>query len=177
MKITESQLKSCGVNSTKARIYAPLLSKYSDMYKINTPLRMAHFLAQVLHESAYLNYVKELASGAAYDTGRLAKKLGNTPEADGDGQRYKGRGLIQITGRANYIDCGKGLHLNLIDNPELLEQPEYAAWSAAWFWDKYKLNSLADKDALTLITKKINGGTNGLSNRLTLLGKAKRALR
>lgn len=177
MVVTESQLRSCGVNLTKAKIYAPLLSKYSDKYQINTQMRMAHFLAQVLHESACLNYVKELASGAAYDTGRLAKMLGNTPEADGDGQRYKGRGLIQITGRTNYTECGKGLKLDLISHPELLEKPEYAVWSACWYWDKYKLNLLADKDQLTNITKKINGGTNGLSNRLALLGKAKKALR
>ena len=176
MQVTTSELKYCGVTSAKAEVYALIISKYSDDFGITTKMRMAHFLAQVLHESCCFRYVKELASGAAYDTGSKAKALGNTPEADGDGQKYKGRGLIQITGTNNYRACGKFLHQDLLAHPELLEQPEFAFKSAGWFWQKAGLNALADKDELTKITKKINGGTNGLSQRLAYLGKAKRAL-
>ena len=148
MEITVQQLKSCGVLEAKAKIYAPIISKESSHFEIVTPMRMAHFLAQILHESGCFKYVKELASGKAYDTGKKALMLGNTPEADGDGQRY----------------------------PELLEQPGWAVKSAMWFWLTQDLNLKADRDELTNITKRINGGTNGLSQRLALLGKAKRAL-
>lgn len=175
MQVTTSELTACGVSVTKAAVYAPIISKYSDEFGINTKMRMAHFLAQVLHESGCFRYVKELASGAAYDTGRLAKALGNTPEADGDGQRYKGRGLIQITGTTNYRKCGEFFHQDFLAHPELLEKPEWAFRSAGWFWKTHGLNELADRDELTNITKKINGGTNGLSQRLAYLGKAKRA--
>lgn len=176
MEITVQQLKACGVLEAKANIYAPIISKESSHFEIVTPMRMAHFLAQILHESGCFKYVKELASGKAYDTGKKALMLGNTPEADGDGQRYKGRGLIQITGKANYRACGKYFNTDFVSNPELLEQPEWAVKSAMWFWLTQGLNLKADRDELTNITKRINGGTNGLSQRLTLLGKAKRAL-
>lgn len=176
MEITQSQLMSCGVQASKASVYAPIITKYSDQFGINTPMRMAHFLAQVLHESGSFKYVKELASGEAYDTGRLAKALGNTPEADGDGQRYKGRGLIQITGTTNYRNCGIFFQQDFLAHPEKLEEPEWAFKSAGWFWSTNGLNQMADRDELTKITKRINGGTNGLIQRLSLLGKTKRAL-
>lgn len=134
--------------------------------------REAMFLAQIAHESGSFNYVEEIASGAAYDTGRLAERLGNTPEADGDGQRYKGRGLIQITGTDNYRACGEALGLDLLANPELLEMPEYAAQSAAWFWYSHECNELADKGDFLAVTKKINGGTNGWQDRLAYYGRA-----
>lgn len=137
-------------------------------YEINTVPRQAAFLAQIGHESGRLQFVRELASGKAYDTGRKAKNLGNTPEADGDGQRYKGRGLIQITGFRNYVLCGTALELDLIDHPELLEEPGNAAMSAAWFWWNAKLNELADKGFFRTITKRINGGYNGMEDRLFL---------
>lgn len=175
MKVTPLQLVQCGVSLVKANVYAPIFTQFSDQFGINTPMRMSHFLAQVLHESGCFKYVKELASGAAYDTGRKAIALGNTPEADGDGQKYKGRGLIQITGTTNYRNCGNDLKQDFLQHPELLEQPEWAFKSAGWFWQKQGLNELADRDQLLVITKKINGGTNGYSQRLAFLGKAKRA--
>ena len=143
-------------------------------FNISTPARQAAFIAQIAHESGEFKYVRELASGAAYDTGRLAYRLGNTPQADGDGQKYKGRGLIQITGRSNYIACGKALELDLINSPELLEQPINAARSAAWFWSVHGLNELADAGDFVGITKRINGGTNGLDDRKAYWARAKR---
>lgn len=145
-------------------------------YCIQTPLQVAHFLAQIGHESGRLVYVREIASGVDYDTGRKAAMLGNTPAADGDGQRYKGRGLIQITGKANYQAVSDALGVDFVRIPEFLEKPEFAAMSAAWFWSERKLNELADQDLLTRITQKINGGYNGINERRALLKALKKVL-
>lgn len=145
-----------------------------DEFEVNTPKRQAAFLAQLAHESGSFRYVKELASGEAYE-GR--KDLGNTEH--GDGVRYKGRGLIQITGRANYAACSVALFghpSRLLTEPELLEQPESACRSAAWFWHSRKLSDLADVDDFIRITKRINGGTNGLADRQAYWERAKLAL-
>ena len=157
----------------KARIpsfIAPLNAAMQE-YHINSPLRQAAFIAQIAHESGELRYVKEIASGAAYE-GR--KDLGNTQP--GDGMRYKGRGLIQITGRNNYAECGKALGVDLITNPELLETNDLACRSAAWFWASHGLNDLADKGDFDRITKRINGGLNGYQERLVYHARAKTAL-
>ena len=140
-------------------------------FEINTPARQAAFLAQIAHESGSLRYVKEIASGAAYE-GR--KDLGNTEE--GDGMRFKGRGLIQITGRANYTQCGAALGLDLLAEPDLLEQTGNACRSAAWFWQTRGLNELADDGEFKLITKRINGGYNGLEDRRAYYTRAKETL-
>jgi putative chitinase len=137
-------------------------------YEINTPLRQAAFLAQIAHESGELRYVREIASGEAYE-GRA--DLGNTKA--GDGKRFRGRGLIQVTGRANYEACGKALGLPLLDFPEMLELPTYAAKSAAWFWKSRGLNELADNGSFKEITKKINGGYNGWTDRQKFYERAK----
>jgi putative chitinase len=104
--------------------------------------------------------------------------LGNTPEADGDGQRFRGRGLIQITGRRNYLACSQALFGDdrLLLQPQLLEQVQWACESAAWFWQSNGLNELADKDQFTTITRRINGGLNGLEDRLRLWARAKAVL-
>jgi len=140
-------------------------------FEINTSTRQAAFIAQIAHESGQFRYVRELASGAAYE-GRV--DLGNTMK--GDGVRFKGRGLIQITGRANYKACGVALGLDLVLYPELLEQPMYACRSAAWFWKTHGLNELADAGDQTKITRRINGGTNGLAERLAYFEIAKRVI-
>lgn len=140
-------------------------------FHINSPARQAAFLAQIAHESGELRYVKEIASGSAYE-GR--KDLGNTQP--GDGMKYKGRGLIQITGRNNYADCGKSLGVDLITNPELLETNDLACRSAAWFWASHGLNDLADKGDFERITKRINGGTNGIKQRYAYLAMANEVL-
>ena len=148
-------------------VYLEPLRDTMEIYDICTPPRMAAFLAQLAHESGEFRYVRELASGAAYDTGTLAVRLGNTPEADGDGQKYKGRGLIQITGHDNYEACSLALFddLRLLIRPELLEEPQWATLSAGWFWHRHNLNTLADRGEFKQITKKINGGYNGLEDR------------
>ena len=153
----------------KARIppfIAPINAAMREFH-INSPIRQAAFIAQIAHESGELRYVKEIASGAAYE-GR--KDLGNTQP--GDGMRYKGRGLIQITGRNNYAECGKALGVDLITNPELLETNGLACRSAAWFWASRGLNDLADKGDFERITKRINGGYNGLKERQAYYAKA-----
>lgn len=147
-------------------------------YGIDTQRRVSAFLAQIAHESGQLRYVRELASGEAYDTGRLAARLGNTPEADGDGQRYKGRGLIQITGHDNYRECSLALYgdpMTLLRNPEMLEDPVAAARSAAWFWWSRGLNVVADcPNSFQTITRRINGGLNGYEERVAYFERAQR---
>lgn len=140
-------------------------------FNINTKPRQAAFLAQIGHESGQLRYTREIASGDAYE-GR--KDLGNT--WPGDGRRYKGRGLLQITGRTNVLACGKALGLDLENNPELLELPENACRSAGWFWSTRGCNELADTGDQIKVTKKINGGTNGLADRLALFEAAVKVL-
>lgn len=162
----------------RADVFLSPLNQTMDRYEIIGPLRMAAFLAQIAHESGELRYVRELASGADYDIGRKAVSLGNTPEADGDGQLYKGRGLIQLTGRTNYELCSKGLFGDdrLLQEPELLETPLYASLSAGWFWDKNYLNGLADVKDFRGITRKVNGGYNGFAQRLDYYGRALQVL-
>lgn len=146
-------------------------------YHINTPLRLSHFFAQIDHESGGFKYLRELGSNKyldKYDTGKLAERLGNTPEDDDDGQKYCGRGYIQITGRANYIVLSKDTRIDFLNNPELLEQEANAMISACWYWNKHKLNDLADLDDIKTITKRINGGYNGLEDRKIKLGKYKK---
>jgi putative chitinase len=151
------------------KFYAPLATAMLT-YGITTPKRQAAFLAQIAHESGSLAYVREIASGQAYE-GR--SDLGNVEP--GDGVRFKGRGLIQITGRANYNDVSFALGVNFAADPSKLEQPEYAAMSAAWFWHKHGLNGLADRDAFGSITKIINGGFNGLDDRIVSWLSARKA--
>jgi predicted chitinase len=142
--------------------------------KIDTPRRQAHFLAQIGHESGELRFRAEIASGEAYE-GR--RDLGNTQP--GDGRRFKGRGLIQLTGRANYREYGRaiGREADILVHPELLEtDPDLCVDVAGWFWAKRNLNTLADADDLTGITKRINGGLNGLEDRRRLLKRAKALL-
>jgi len=177
--ITLSQLTAIMPQAgARAARFLPALNDAMAEFGIDTPARQAAFLAQVAHESGSLRYVRELASGEAYDTGRLAGRLGNTPEADGDGQRYKGRGLIQITGRHNYRECSRALFGDdrLLDSPEVLEQAVPACRSAAWFWASRKLNALADAGDFVRITIRINGGTNGLDDRLAYYDRAREVL-
>ncbi len=162
--ITKEQLSKI-YPSGKARIdiFLPFINKYAEQYQVSTKLRVAAFLAQVGHESGQLRYVEELASGSAYE-GR--KTLGNT--LPGDGVKFKGRGLIQITGRSNYTLLSKDFGIDFINNPALLSSPEWAVRSAFWFWSKNNLNSLADISDFRTITRRVNGGYNGLADREAL---------
>lgn len=171
--ITNDQLKAMMPFATDSNIkrYIQPLNDTLVKYNINTPQRIASFLAQLAHESGSLKYSREIASGEAYE-GR--KALGNTEP--GDGKRFKGRGLIQLTGRLNYLAISKALGVDFISTPSLLEEPNYATLSAGWFWNKNNLNLLADKDDFKGITKKINGGFNGLDDRIKHWNRIKTVL-
>jgi len=119
---------------------------------INTPARQNAFIAQLAHESGQFRYMEELASGKAYE-GR--RDLGNTQP--GDGERYKGRGPIQITGRSNYEQAGKALGLDLVGHPEIAAQPDVGFRLAAWYWNTRNLNNLADQKNFSGITRAVNG--------------------
>lgn len=176
----EQLLKIMPLSRPHAAPWVTLLNQAMDEYSINTPRRITAFLAQVAQESCELRYVRELASGADYDTGRLAARLGNTPEADGDGQKYKGRGLIQVTGTDNYRKCSMALFSDpqvLLDHPERLEERALAARSAAWFWWSNGLNTLADTpNSFQAITKRVNGGLNHYAERLQYFDRAKKVI-
>lgn len=159
---------------TRAMTFLVPLNRAMEEFNIDTPARQAAFLAQIAHESGSLRYVRELASGEGYE-GRAA--LGNTQP--GDGVRYKGRGLIQITGRANYSQCSEALFGDpdhLLDHPEILEQTEHACRSAAWFWKSRGLNERADRAEFDRITRVINGGINGMEDRLAHWDRALKVL-
>ena len=176
MPITEQQLLQILPNAGRqAGVFVPVLNTAMAKYGIVTRLRMAAFVAQVGHESGQLRYVREIWGPTAQQAGYEGRAdLGNTVK--GDGSRYRGRGLIQVTGRANYAACGEALGLDLINKPELLEVPQWAAMSAAWFWSMKGLNTLADQGEFVKITRRINGGINGLEDRQALHDMALKVL-
>ena len=169
-------------------------------YDIDTPKRQAAFIGQCSYESANftnlqenLNYSAQrlmqvwpsrfpyiiAAEPYAHNPEKLANfvyagRMGNLE--DGDGYTYRGRGLIQITGREMYAKCGNALGIDLIDNPDLLLTPEYATLSASWFWNKHGLNTLADAQEYGTMTRRINGGTTGLDDRIAKITKALQVL-
>jgi putative chitinase len=198
MPITSQQLLQILPGAGKqADVFAPALSLAMEKHQINTPKRIAAFIAQVGHESGQLrslvenlNYSAEglirtwpkrftllTATCAARKPEQIANivyasRMGNGPAATGDGWKYRGRGLVQITGWVNYQACGSALGLDLLTKPELLEQPIYAALSAAWYWSSNGLNELADDGKFEAITQRINGGQNGAADRLAIYQRA-----
>lgn len=156
---------------SKAKAYLPFLNRAMAEAKINTKPRKAMFLAQLAHESVSLRYFEEIASGAAYE-GR--RDLGNIHP--GDGVRYKGRGPIQLTGRSNYRAAGRALGLPLESKPKMAAQPSVGFRTAAWFWTSRGLNRYADQGNFREVTRRINGGFNGLSDRLAYYRRALAAL-
>ena len=148
-----------------------VLADTLDSYAINTRLRIAHFLAQTCHESAGFRTTEEFASGEDYE-GRA--DLGNN--RPGDGVRYKGRGLLQLTGRANYKSFGGLLGVDLEGQPSLAAEPVLSLRIACEFWKKKNLNALCDADDIVGLTRRINGGTNGLDDRRALTAKAKASI-
>lgn len=161
MPLTTAQLQACmPFAGERAAMYAEALNSAMLEFGINTPIRQAAFLAQVAHESGSLRYTREIADGSAYE-GR--KDLGNT--SVGDGKKFVGRGLIQVTGRINTLAC-----LAALGRPEAdlayLETPIGASRSAAWFWKWKGLNEVADAGKFGSLTKLINGGYNGLDDRI-----------
>lgn len=149
----------------------PHLGPVLEAGDIATPLRIAHFLAQIAHESDGMCTTEEYATGAAYE-GR--RDLGNTQP--GDGRRYKGRGLLQLTGRANYTTYSQILSVDLLGDPERAAEPVLSLRVAAAFWRREDVSPAADRDDLVTVTRIINGGRNGLADRAAYLGKAKAAI-
>lgn len=182
MAITENQLsRAWGASTDIGKKWAGVMSAAMAVFAIDTPNRAAAFLAQCGHESGRGRYTREIwgptPAQARYE-GRA--DLGNTQP--GDGKRFMGRGLIQTTGRANYCATRDGLRKFVPDvpdfeaMPQLLEQSEWAALSAAWHWHSRGLNALADVGDFRRITIRVNGGTNGMADRLALWAKAKEVM-
>lgn len=183
MHITDQILiDATGCTAANAGLYAEHLDEACQRYEINTPERLAACLAQIGHESGSLRYAREIwGPTPAQKRYEGRADLGNTEP--GDGIRYCGRGLIQTTGRWNYRRVTMRMRSRLgaavpdfEADPEELERPRWAAMSAADYWDMHKLNDLADAGDFTAITRKINGGLNGQTDRLARWAKAKRAL-
>lgn len=170
--MTPDQLrKVMPYSAGRVDVFADPLMAAMGEFGITTARRQAAFIAQVAHESGELRYTREIADGSAYE-GRA--DLGNTHS--GDGPTFKGRGLIQITGRANYEVCGKALGMSLLLNPGWLETPLGACRSAGWFWQTHALNGFADADKFGSITKAINGGYNHIDERLAYWIRARKEL-
>ena len=190
-------------NPEMCKYYINALNKILPEYKVNTKLRLCHFLAQILHESGNLKYKSENLNYSAkalrsvfpkyFKTDEIANqyarkpekianrvyanRMGNGDEASGDGWLRRGRGLIQLTGTDNYKACTKALNVDLMKNPDLIiSNAEICMKTACWFWNSKKLNELADKDDIKSITKRINGGYNGIEDRESILKRAKSVL-
>lgn len=152
--------KKLGASPSCASELALAANVHLEKYKITSELRLVHFLAQLAHESGNFRYMEEIASGAAYE-GR--KDLGNVEK--GDGIRFKGRGPIQLTGRINYRKYGQELGIDFENNPEIVALPSVGFLVACKYWNDNNLNTFADYDDVITITRRINGGTNGLEDR------------
>ena len=168
MSITKEQLQKLNIKDALIDRYIVYLNETLEKYSINTPLRISNFLAQILHESGDFHYTQELASGKAYE---FRLDLGN--DLKGEGVKYLGRGLIQLTGDYTYKRYGSYVKYDFNKNPKDLASPKYACDSAGWFWTVFKkdkfgnnLNSFSDKNDFVKITYFVNGGFNGFHDRL-----------
>lgn len=203
MAISYETLNECFADATEENVlkFTDAFNYACEEYDINTPRRMAAFISQIDHESAHLTAVREnlnysqqgllktfgkyftTAQAAAYArqpekiANRVyANRMGNGPESSGDGWRYRGRGLIQLTGKNNYTAFANDMEMTLDEAVAYLETPEGAMMSAAWFWDSRDINTPADKGAITTVTKLVNGGTNGLAERIATYNHALKVL-
>jgi putative chitinase len=202
--LTAEALADCmGCSTTRAAIWVPFLHKAMACYGIEKPIRMAAFLAQVAHESDGLKSLEEnlnySADGLlktwpnrftpaeareyARNPERIANKayaraeLGNGPESSGDGWRFRGSGLFQLTGRDAFRRFGKAHGIDAERHPEMVRAQDWpAAMAAAWEWDSKKLWAFADRDDIDSVSKKLNGGTNGLEERRIHYVRAKKIL-
>jgi putative chitinase len=188
----EAQLLALGI---EGKWFEPLQETF-EKYQINTPKRQACFIGQCMHESGGFKFLKENLNYSAkalmatwpsrFPDMDMAEKYERQPEKiankvysgrmgnteDGDGAKYIGRGLIQLTGKDNYMAFGEAIGEDLVSNPQLVEQPRYAALSAGWFWNKRGLNTLADAMDVTTMTVRINGGRIGIDDRIAKINKA-----
>jgi putative chitinase len=191
---TQEKLAECIHKNKEPNLWYNALSEYLPLFEITTPARVAGFIAQCQHESLDFTLLQENLNygakglrglfGKYFPTDELAKqyerkpemianriyggRMGNGPEASGDGWRFRGRGIIQITGRSNYTQCSRDLFQDnsLAEDPDLLRTPEYAVLTACWFWRKNGLNQICDTGDIVLLSKRINGGTIGLEDRI-----------
>ncbi|MDO7173837.1 glycoside hydrolase family 19 protein [Mariniflexile sp. AS56] len=188
------------MNWEKAVTYLPHVDTVLPNFGIDTPLRKAHFLSQLAHESGGLKYTQENLNysaeglrnvfGKYFKTNEIARdyarkpekianrvyanRMGNGSEESGDGWKFRGRGLIQLTGKENYQKFGHDHGVDCVNNPDSILDPELALTSACWFWKKNNINVYADADDIHMVTKRINGGTNGLLHRQHYLDSFKR---
>ena len=191
--LTLEHLQACLPDAKKANLekFVEGFNETFEHFEINTPERMAMFIAQTGHESGNfatteenLNYsakglagifkkyfpTEESATPYARKPEKIANRvygarMGNGPESSGDGYKYRGRGVIQLTGKDNYTACGKALELDLLSDPDCVAENPVAVLSAGWFWNTRRLNDWADKGDVKTVTKKINGGDIGLADR------------
>lgn len=191
---TPEKLAQCIHKNKNSQMWYNAFAEYLPLFEITTPSRVAGFVAQCQHESLDFTILQEnLNYGAKglmnifkkyYPDEALAKaherkpelianrvysnRMGNGPEASGDGWKFRGRGILQITGRSNYTQCSRDLFQDncLVENPDLLRQPAYATLTACWFWRKNGLNAICDQGDIVLLSKRINGGTIGLEDRI-----------
>jgi len=192
--MNSTQLQALGIDQK----WLEPLNETFQKYDISTPARQASFIGQCQHESDNFRTLEEnlhysaprlmavwpsrfpsldVAAQYANNPEKLANKIysgrmGNGDEESGEGYAYRGRGLIQMTGKESYANCGSGLGMDFIGNPNWLVDPKYAALSAGWFWNKKGLNNLADAQDYETMTKRINGGLNGLDDRKAKIVKA-----
>lgn len=205
MILTTQKLQKTLPNAeiTDIHYYIEALNDVLPEYEINTPLRIQHFIAQIGHESGEFRYTRENLNYSKENLHRVFKKyfptledaesyarkpekianivyanrMGNGPTESGDGFKYIGQGLIQLTGKNNYKACSEAIGIDLISNPNLINQDAHTCIKVAcWYWRSRHLNELADKDKIKAITKRINGGYNGLDHRKELLDNAKKYL-
>ena len=197
--LTVDKLKKCMPENRKIFAWHPVFQEHLPKYEINTPKRVAGFLSQTANESIYYTTYKENLNYSAsrllvifkkyFDSASAAKyarhpemianrvyanRIGNGPESSGDGWKYRGRGAIQTTGRANYAECSEFIYGDksvLLDNPDLLSQTNGIVLSAIWYWSTRNLNSFADNKDIKGMTKKINGGYHGLDDRIMLFNR------
>ena len=194
--MTSEQLTSLGIDPK----WTEALQAVFDKYDLSNSLRQASFIGQCQHESNNFKSLEEnlhySAAGlmrtwpSRFPSADVAQQYANNPEKiankvyagrmgnteEGDGWKYHGRGVIQLTGRENYERCGTAISADLINQPQLLVEPHYAVLSAGWFWNKLGLNDLADAQEYGQMTRRINGGTLGLEDRIAKITKAKQVL-
>ena len=198
----EQLAQALKMNPAKAEEWIDAINETFERFDISTPERQACFLGQVSHESAGFTALKENLNYSAEGLTKVwpkrfpsldvaqpyhrnpekiankvyADRMGNGDEDSGEGFKYRGRGLIQLTGKTNYQLAGDSLDVDFVSEPDLVSSPKYAALTAGWFWDKNNLNELADAQNWTGLTKKINGGTHGLDDRISRTENAMTAL-
>jgi putative chitinase len=204
MPITKIDMEDCLPDARLSDIdrYYDHLVRGMEKFRINTPRRIAAFIAQIAVESGALRLVEENLNYSAERLMQIfprhfrtrnptnyhrrpekianvvyASRMGNGDTASGDGWRFRGRGLKQITGRYNYTQCGNALGVDLVKNPEWLLTPEGASISACWYWDWAKINPSADREDFRQVTILVNGGLNGYTQRLRYYNIARRVLR